>query len=77
VSCRGCGGRNGSSRELGLDASHVGLKSRHAGVDSGHRCRDVGLDDAEDASNRYCPRKQARNMNDQCGARCPDLPKVV
>jgi hypothetical protein len=24
-----------------------------------------------------CPRKQARNLNDQCGARCPDLPKVV
>jgi hypothetical protein len=24
-----------------------------------------------------CPRKQARNLNDQCGARCPDLWKVV
>jgi hypothetical protein len=24
-----------------------------------------------------CPRKQARNLNDQCGARCPDLSKVV
>jgi hypothetical protein len=23
------------------------------------------------------PRKQARNLNDICGARCPDLPKVV
>ena len=23
-----------------------------------------------------CPRKQAGNLNDQCGARCPDLPKV-
>jgi hypothetical protein len=24
-----------------------------------------------------CPRKQAKNLNDQCGARCPDLTKVV
>ena len=23
------------------------------------------------------PRKQAKNLNDQCGARCPDLPKVL
>ena len=23
-----------------------------------------------------CPRKQVGNLNDQCGARCPDLPKV-
>ena len=24
-----------------------------------------------------CPKKSARNTNDQCGARCPDLPKVL
>jgi hypothetical protein len=24
-----------------------------------------------------CPRKQAGNLNDLCGARCPDLSKVV
>jgi len=24
-----------------------------------------------------CPRKQAKNLNDTCGARCPDLSKVV
>jgi len=24
-----------------------------------------------------CPRKQAPNLNDQRGARCPDLSKVV
>jgi hypothetical protein len=24
-----------------------------------------------------CPRKQAKNLNDICGARCPDLSKVV
>jgi hypothetical protein len=24
-----------------------------------------------------CPRKQAMSLNDICGARCPDLPKVL
>jgi len=24
-----------------------------------------------------CPKKSARNVNDQCGAKCPDLPKVL
>jgi hypothetical protein len=24
-----------------------------------------------------CPRKQARNMNDPCGAKCRDLPRVL
>jgi len=24
-----------------------------------------------------CPRKHAKNINDPCGAICPDLPKVV
>ena len=24
-----------------------------------------------------CRRKQAMNLNDICGARCPDLPKVI
>jgi len=24
-----------------------------------------------------CPKKRARNMNDPCGAKCPDLPKVL
>jgi hypothetical protein len=24
-----------------------------------------------------CPRKQAMNLNDVCGAQCSDLPKVV
>ena len=35
---------------------------------------------AFDGSNEItadCPRKKARNLNDQCGARCPDLSKVV
>jgi predicted nucleic acid-binding Zn ribbon protein len=30
-----------------------------------------------DWSDADCPRKQARSLNDQCGARCPDLPTVV
>jgi len=37
---------------------------------------DVKLFDWCDEITADCPRKQARNMNDQCGARCPDLPKV-
>ena len=24
-----------------------------------------------------CPKKSAHSMNDQCGARCPDLPRVL
>jgi hypothetical protein len=24
-----------------------------------------------------CPKRIANNMNDQCGVRCPDLPKVL
>jgi hypothetical protein len=24
-----------------------------------------------------CPKKIAHNMNDQCGVRCPDLPRVL
>ena len=24
-----------------------------------------------------CPKKEARQMNDHCGARCPDLSKVI
>jgi len=38
---------------------------------------DAKLFDWSDEITADCPRKQARNLNDQCGARCPDLPKVV
>jgi hypothetical protein len=38
---------------------------------------DAKLFDWSDEVTADCPRKQARNLNDQCGARCPDLPKVV
>jgi len=38
---------------------------------------DAKLFDWLDEITADCPRKQARNLNDQCGARCPDLSKVV
>src|SRR5215472_10278716 len=34
---------------------------------------DAKLFDWSDQITADCPRKQARNLNDQCGARCPDL----
>ena len=38
---------------------------------------DTKLFDWSDEITADCPRKRARNLNDQCGARCPDLSKVV
>jgi hypothetical protein len=38
---------------------------------------DAKLFDGTDEITADCPRKQAANVNDICGARCPDLPKVV
>ena len=38
---------------------------------------DAKLFDWLDEITADCSRKQAKNLNDQCGARCPDLPKVV
>ena len=38
---------------------------------------DAKLFDWSDEITADCPRKQAKNFNDQCSARCPDLPKVV
>jgi hypothetical protein len=40
-------------------------------------CIDAKLFDWSDEITADCPRKQAKNLNDICGARCPDLPKVV
>jgi hypothetical protein len=34
---------------------------------------DAKLFDWSDEITADCPRKQAKNLNDQCGARCPDL----
>lgn len=39
--------------------------------------RDAKLFDWSDELTADCPRKRARDINDQCGARCPDLPKVL
>jgi hypothetical protein len=41
------------------------------------RGRDAKLIDWLDELTADCPKKQARNMNDPCGARCPQLPKVL
>jgi hypothetical protein len=38
---------------------------------------DAKLFDWSDEITADCPRKQARNLSDQCGAKCPDLSKVV
>ena len=38
---------------------------------------DAKLFDWSDAIAADRPRNHTRNLNDQCGARCPDLPKVV
>jgi hypothetical protein len=38
---------------------------------------DAKLFDWTDEITADCPRKQAMNLNDMCGVRCPDLPKVV
>ena len=38
---------------------------------------DVKLFEWSDEVTADCPRKQARNFNGQCGARRPDLSKVV
>ena len=41
------------------------------------RGRDAKIIDWLDELTANCPKKSARNMNDQCGARCPDLPRVL
>jgi hypothetical protein len=38
---------------------------------------DAKLFDWSDEITANRPRKQAANVNDICGARCPDVPKVV
>jgi hypothetical protein len=38
--------------------------------------RDAKLIDWLDELTAACPKKQAHNMNDPCGTRCPQLPKV-
>jgi hypothetical protein len=38
---------------------------------------DAKLSDWSDEIMADCPRKRRANLYDQCGAGCPDLPKVV
>ncbi|MGC2336965.1 MAG: hypothetical protein WA625_14485 [Pseudolabrys sp.] len=42
-----------------------------------NRGRDAKLIDWLDELTAECPKKIARNMNDPCGAKCPQLPKVL
>ena len=41
------------------------------------RGRDAKLVDWLDELTAECPKKLAHSMNDPCGARCPDLAKVL
>jgi hypothetical protein len=41
------------------------------------RGRDGKVLDWLDELTADCPKKLAHNMNNQCAARCPDLPKVL
>jgi hypothetical protein len=41
------------------------------------RGRNAKLIDWLDEITADCPKKRAGNMNDPCGARCPQLPKVL
>ena len=41
------------------------------------RGRDAKIVDWLEEITADCPNKSVRNWNDQCGARCPDLPKVL
>ena len=41
------------------------------------RGRDAKLIDWLDEITADCPKKSAHNMNDPCGAKCPDLPRVL
>jgi hypothetical protein len=42
-----------------------------------NRGRDAKLIDWLDELTAVCPKKIARNMNDPCGAKCPQVPKVL
>ena len=41
------------------------------------RGREAKVIDWLDEITADCPKKKAHNWNDQCAARCPDLPKVM
>ena len=62
--------------KLRVECDKCGRKGQYR-VD--HLIEQYGIDaklfDSEPEAD--CPRKQAKNLNDICGARCPDLSKVV
>src|SRR5262249_55367203 len=41
------------------------------------RGRDARVIDWMDEITADCPKKMTNSMNDQCGARCPDFPRVL
>ena len=41
------------------------------------RGRNAKVIDWLDEITADCPKKSAHNMNDPCGAKCPDLPRVL
>ena len=53
------------------------MKNKNYVLFTHRRTLDAKLFDWSDEITADCPRRQARNLNDQCGARCPDLSKVV
>jgi len=61
VACDVCG-RDGTYRLAGLIDKRGG---------------NAKLIDWLDELTADCPKKTARNMNDPCGAKCPQLPKVL
>ena len=61
VACDKCG-RNGTYRLAGLIDKRGG---------------NAKVIDWLDELTADCPKKTARNMNDPCGAKCPQLPKVL
>ena len=66
-----------------LDLRHVvcdkcGRKGRYAIARLiGRRGRDAKVLDLLAEITADCPKKQAGNMSDSCGARCRDLPRIM
>ena len=61
--------RNARARGYRAPSAFLRLIERH-GVDA-------KLFDWSDEITADCPRRHSGNLYDQCGARCPDLSKVV
>jgi hypothetical protein len=61
---------------LNVECAKCGRRGRYHlhGLIEGYAI-DAKLFDWSDEITADCPRKQARNLNDQCGARCPQPAK--